>query len=131
MQASARIASLIVVVAALVGLTSTDAMAYGLKCSGAYGFNNTSACVSVGTIAYTFDSGYFYNPTIINEQCSGTGTSCVTVEARSDSSFTNYHTFETPGVVVSFGHSYRARGSWNDASTGVRFTNAVSPALAQ
>lgn len=109
---------------------ATPAYAVGTSCSAPYGFSNTKACERVySSGGWKTDAGlegYFYNPTIINEQCDFYGQNCGAYAARSSSDPTAYQSFYTSSKPPIWNNKYRARGSWNDAYTNVRFTNAVS-----
>lgn len=115
-------------------LTASPAFAsYDIRYSPFYGTNNTAAGVghdpgTTGQVRYLMQARRpgFRNYTITSEQCDGRGQGC----GYTDQKFSQFES-DLDGFyrAPSAGHTYRTRGSWNDATTGVRYTNAVSPLI--
>lgn len=102
------------------------ATTYNTKCSSYYDY--ARVCVQIAT----YDSGYrdvvafidgsVYSATTVLQQCDGYGNNCTTIAAANST--------QTSFKPVSFGHTYKAVGSWNDSYTGNRWVNAQSPLAA-
>lgn len=129
--AAATMAAFVVVVAG-----AGPAAASGTQCSANYGTSAVHVCATVNTGGFAFgvlertgSTGGFSNYTLAVEQCDGTGNNCVAFSSQSGPN-AGYTYAATLSKACSFGHVYRARASWNDSVSGVRYTNAVTAFVA-
>jgi hypothetical protein len=119
-------ATLVATVATLVAVAQPAAAA-SFACTAAGG---SQVCINVFTdgvfadVEVIFDAN-FHSVTVAALQCSGTGSNCGTIAARSDVGHL-WTFFATSTKPFSFGHTYKAVASWTDPA-GVRHTNIGTP----
>jgi hypothetical protein len=109
--------------------------------SGSANATGTKCDTTIGTVCVTVANGqvqgHIYNvdPTdtryLYVVQCRGDGTSCGTIAATSYAIGTSSGwDMETSPKASSFGHIYKACGSFTNGTTGGRYTNLCSPPVA-